>query len=82
MKANRVLVYKKYYYISIYQDEIVREKMWTKSTGPVSDTPTQPPSSITVLGSSCADRAQSPPQQGRHVEGVRRNALENINTGQ
>lgn len=41
-----------------------------------------PPSPTTALDSSCADRAQRPPQQGRHVEGVRRNALENINTGQ
>lgn len=54
--------------------------IWT--AGPASNTPTQPLSPVTVLGSSCVDRAQRPPQQGRHVEGVRRNALENINTGQ
>lgn len=71
-----------WYMESIISVCIGREKMWTESTGPASDTPTQPRSPVTVLGSSCADRAQRPPQQGRHVEGVRRNVLENINTGQ
>lgn len=41
------------------------------------------PGPAAALGSSCIDiKAQRLPQQGRHVEEVKRNVLENINTSQ